>query len=175
MHHALRFYGQHQHSFLRIYIALAELTSIPLVGGLVRSVGNAYARKAHSAYLLTTAQAEQIIDSAREIALGPCSCRQVFHNCDNPVMSEIVLGNGTEAFKGRDFKKIAKEEAKEVVRQAHQKRLTHTIVRCGEHFYALCNCCACCCVPTRLRQKYGINYALIRKNDVVAEFQRQQL
>ncbi|MDP2917006.1 MAG: ferredoxin-like protein [Dehalococcoidia bacterium] len=174
MHHALAFYGSHQHTFLKAYISLAKLTSVPLIGALVRRIANTYAVKGHGGYLLSLAEAEQIIDSAEEIALGPCSCRQVFHNCDNPVMSELVLGDGTEVFKGKDFKKISKEEARDVLRQAHEKRLTHSIIKCADHFYAICNCCTCCCVPTRLRQKYGIDLALTRDPDIVQEFRRSQ-
>lgn len=175
MHHTLRFYGKHQHSFLKAYMSLAKLSRIPVLGGLVRAAGNVYARNGHGGYLLTMEQAEQIIDIAVSIALGPCSCRQVFHGCDSPLMSEIVLGTGVEVFEGQEFRAISREEAKELVHQAHEKRLIHSLMRCGDHFYALCNCCACCCVPLRLRQQYGIGSALTRNDNIVAEFQREQL
>jgi len=178
MHHTLRFYGQHQHQFLRLYIFLAKLTNIPLIGGLVRRIANIYGRRSHQGYLLTVAEAEQIIDASRYVALGPCSCRQVFHRCDNPVISEILVGTGVEVFSQigvNGFREVSKNEAKEVLRQCHQKRLTHNIVRCQQHFYAICNCCSCCCVPTRLKQNYGIGYALVRNKKVVEDFQKQQL
>lgn len=175
MHHTLRFYGRYQHGFLRAYISLAKLSKVPVIGGLARLAGNWYARNGHRGYLLTAAEAEQIVDSVQNIALGPCSCRQVFHNCDSPVMNEIVLGTGVDVFRGKDFRKITGEEAKAVIRRAHESRLTHNLMECGDHFYALCNCCTCCCVPTRLRQEYGIGSALIRKKDIVAEFRRHEL
>lgn len=175
MHHSLRLYGRYQNSFLKAYITLAKLRGIPVIGSLVRVVANAYARNGHSGYLLTTAEAEQIIDSAKNLVLGPCSCRQVFHSCDSPIMSELVLGTGIEVFKGKDFQPVSKARAKEIVQEAHEKRLTHSLMSCGHHFYALCNCCDCCCVPTRLRQKYGIGQALTRNKNIVSEFRRRQV
>lgn len=178
MHHALRFYGQHQHTILRLYMTLAMLTELPLMGRLVRWVANIYGQRQHHNYLLTQEQAQQIIDASRNVALGPCSCRQVFRNCDAPIMAEIVVGVGTKVFpeiSSNGFREISKEEAKEILRQCHQKRLMHTLSRCRGDFYAICNCCTCCCVPTRLRQNYGIDYALIRNKDVVEDFRSQQV
>jgi hypothetical protein len=178
MHHTLRFYGQHQHKILRLYMSLAKLTNIPLVGRLVRWVANTYGLHEHHGYFLTPGEAEQIIDASKNVALGPCSCRQVFHNCDAPIMAEIVVGAGAEVFpeiRSGEFHVISKDEAKDVMRQCHQRRLIPTLERCQGHFYAICNCCACCCVPLRLRQNYGIGNALVRNREVVKDFQREQL
>jgi len=178
MHHTLRFYGQHQHKILRLYMSLAKLTNIPLIGRLVRWVANTYGLHEHHGYFLTLGEAEQIIDASRNVALGPCSCRQVFHNCDAPIMAEIVVGTGAEVFpeiRSGEFHAISKEDAKDVIRQCHQKRLIPTLERCQGHFYAICNCCTCCCVPLRLKQNYGIGNALVRNKEVVKDFQREQL
>jgi hypothetical protein len=178
MHHTLRFYGQHQHKILRLYMSLAKLTNIPLIGRLVRWVANTYGLHEHHGYFLTLREAEQIIDASKNVALGPCSCRQVFHNCNAPIMAEIVVGAGAEVFpeiRPDEFHVISKEEAKDIMRQCHQKRLIPTLERCHEHFYAICNCCSCCCVPLRLRQNYGIGNALVRNKEVVKDFQREQL
>jgi hypothetical protein len=178
MHHSLRLYGQHQHRLIHIYISLARLARIPLIGGVVRWVANTYAVHGHSGYSLTLSEAEQIVDIAKSVSLGPCSCRREFHNCDQPVMSEIVLGNGSSevyATRAKEFHSITKEEAKRVLRQAHDRRLTQSIMRCGDHFYAICSCCNCCCVPMRLRHQFGIGLALVRNTRVVQDFQHQQL
>ena len=178
MHHSLRFYGQHQHQFLRLYIFLAKLTNIPFIGKWVRSAANIHGQHGHHGYLLTLAEAEQIIDASGSVALGPCSCRQTFRHCDSPIMSEIVVGIGAEVFsqiRTDEFHEISKEAAKDILRQCHQKQLTHTIMKCWQDFYAICNCCNCCCVPTRLKQHYGIEYALVRNKEIVEDFRRQQL
>jgi hypothetical protein len=178
MHHALRLYGQHQHRLIHLYLSLARLTRIPLIGRLVRWTANTYAVHGHSGYYLTLSEAEQIVDIARNVSLGPCSCRKEFHNCDHSVMSEIVLGNGSSevyATRVKEFRQLSKEEAKEMLRQAHRERLTQSIMRCGDHFYAICSCCNCCCVPTRLRQQYGVGQALVRNANVVQDFLNQRL
>ena len=178
MHHTLRFYGRYQQQWLRLYLLLAKLTKLPLVGRWVRRVANIYARRGHRGYLLTVTEAEQIIDAAGSVALGPCCCRQVSRHCDHPITSEIVVGTGAEVFsqtRRNEFHRVSKEVAKELLRQCHRQRLVTTIMKCREHFYAICNCCSCCCVPTRLKQNYGIEYALVRNKDILADFQRHQL
>ncbi|MFH1003243.1 MAG: ferredoxin-like protein [Chloroflexota bacterium] len=173
MHHTLRFYSRYQPQFLRMYIALARLTRLPLVGGLVRRVANLYARHGHRSYRLTPAEAEQIIDAASSVAVGPCQCRQVFGHCQHPVMSEILIGTGAVVFsqtRPHDFNPVSKEAAKELVRRCHRERLVTNISKCQGHFYAICNCCPCCCVPTRLRREYGIEYALVRDKKFMAGF-----
>ncbi len=178
MHHSLRIYGEHRGQFLRLYMLLARLIRVPLIGRWVRSVANTYGRRGHNGYVLTLAEAEQIVDASRTVALGSCSCRQLFHRCDSPVMSEILIGD-VELFAPRDkakgFREVSKEEAKDILRQCHEKGLTHSIMQCGQHFYAICNCCRCCCVPLRLRRDYGIEYALVRSKTVVEDYRRQQL
>ncbi len=177
MHHSLRLYGKYQHQMLRLYLLLAKLTRVPLMGRWVRNTANSYGRRGHNGYLLTLAEAEQIVDASREVALGPCSCRQITRRCDGPVMAEILLGSGVEVFKGKakGSNNISREEAKAVLRQCHEKRMTHSIMRCGEHFYAICNCCSCCCIPTRLKKEYGIEYALVRSKTVVEDYRRHQM
>ncbi len=92
MHHSLRLYSRHREWVLKFYIFWARWTKIPLIGRLVRLVANAYGRNMEGAYLLTTSEAEEIVDSAEGLALGPCACRAVFGNCDNSVNTEIMLG-----------------------------------------------------------------------------------
>jgi hypothetical protein len=177
MHHTLLFYDQHRPNFLRLYMLMARLTRVPVVGRMVRFAANSYGRHGHGGYMLTLAEAEQIVDAATVVALGLCSCRQVFRNCDNPVLSEIIVGNGLESHIHPDsqYKSISREEAKKVLRDSHANRLTHGIMRCSGHYYAICNCCTCCCVPTRLRVNYGIGQALVRNKNIVRDFQQQQL
>jgi hypothetical protein len=156
---------------------LARLTRVPVLSSLVRRVANIYGKSRHVANFLTLDQAEQIIDASNNVALGPCSCRQVFHNCNLPILTEIVVGAGVEVFskiRPDEFHEISKEEAKKVLHDCHLKHVMHTIMRCQKDFYAICNCCTCCCVPTRLKQDYGIEYALVKNKNVVEDFRRQQ-
>lgn len=178
MHHTLPFYGRYRHRFLKLYIFLAKLTRIPLLGRLVRWVANSYGRNRHGGYFITLGEAEQMIDASNSVALGPCGCRQVFHNCNRPIMTEIVVGAGREIYskiRNKEFRQVSKEEAKEVIRQCHGRGMMHTMMQCQGLFYAICSCCSCCCVPTRLKKNYGIEYAMVRNRSVVADFGKQQL
>jgi hypothetical protein len=178
MHHTLGLYGRHQHRIIHTYITLAGITRFPLVGHVARWIANAYGKLGHSGYSLTLAEAEKIVDIAGTVAVGPCSCREEFHNCKNPVMTEIVLSSGSTrvyAHRKDEFRPVSKEEAKEILRQAHKNNLLQSIMRCGDNFYAICSCCTCCCVPLRLRNQFGIGLALVRNKQVVEDFQKRQL
>jgi hypothetical protein len=177
MHHSMRLYSRHRELFLRYYIWQAGWTRIPLAGRLVRRVANLYGGRLHGAYVLSTAEAERVVDIAGEVSLGPCTCRQVFRNCDNPVDTEIMVSLGRNAFvaeRPQEYRNITSEEAKEVLRECHRRGLIHTIIKCRNDFYAICNCCNCCCVPLRLTKQYGIGKALTRSTDIVAEFSARQ-
>ena len=178
MHHSLWLYSGHREGVIRFYMFMAQWTRIPLVGRLVRRVANAYGRNMEGGYLLTTGEAEQIVDDAEGVAVGPCTCRSVFRNCDKPINVEILLGATRHIFMEHmphDSHEITKTEAKDILRDCHQRGLIHTIIKCKEHFYAICNCCSCCCVPLRLSKQYGIGNALNRHGDIVQEFREYQL
>ena len=178
MHHSLRLYSRHRECILRFYIFWAKWTKIPLIGRLVRGVANAYGKKGSAAYLLTLNEAEEIMGISEGLALGPCTCRAVFKNCDNPINTEIMLGLSRNIFieeRPHDYREITKQEAKDILRQCHQRGLIHTIIKCRGDYYAICNCCSCCCVPLRLSKQYGIGKAITRNEDIVRQFREHQL
>ena len=172
MHHSLRVYSRYRELILRYYIFQAKWTKIPLVGRLVRWVANKFGENVEQGYLLTPDEAEAIIDCSEKLALGPCSCRTVFKNCDNPVNTEIMVGLTQDVFieeRPEDYREITKLEAKEILRECRQKGLIHTVMKFQGSYYAMCNCCTCCCVPWRLSRKYGIGNALTRHEDIVGK------
>ena len=179
MHHTLKIYSRYRDTFLRIYIFLARWTSIPVIGGLVRIVANLFGGNSHGANMLTLNEAYEIIDSAGSIALGPCTCRSVFKNCDALLNAEIMLSINKTVFafnekKPDAYRMIDKQEAKDIMKRCHDKKLLHTIIKCRGDYYALCNCCTCCCVPYRLLKDYGIGNALTRHKDIVNRFKKSQ-
>ncbi|MEA1959676.1 MAG: ferredoxin-like protein [Chloroflexota bacterium] len=173
MHHSLRLYSRHRELLLKYYIFQAKWTRIPLIGRAVRAVANLYGRHAASAYLITTDEAERIVDMAEGLALGPCTCRQVFKKCEGPIDTEIIVGLARNIFideRPQDYREIDAKEAKEVLRRCHDLGLIHTLLRCRDDFYAICNCCSCCCVPLRLKKRYGIGRAVTRPPDIIHLF-----
>ena len=107
MHHSLRVYSRYRELFLRYYIFQAKWTGLPLIGKLVRKVANLYGKRASGAYLRTLQEANEIIDNSDGLALGPCTCRIVFKNCENPTNTEIMLSLGHNIFfNGRPYEGI---------------------------------------------------------------------
>jgi len=177
MHHTLKLYSRHRESMLKFYMFWARCTRLPLLGRLVRWVANTWGDNLEGAYVLTPDEAAEVVDASGSLMVGPCTCRQVYHNCNNPVNVEIMLSlNGNIFIEERpdEYREISKEEAKEILRDCHQRGLIHSIVRCRDDFFAICSCCSCCCVPLRLHNQYGIGKALSRRDDIVEVFREYQ-
>ncbi|MBI2868532.1 MAG: ferredoxin-like protein [Chloroflexi bacterium] len=175
MHHSMKLYSRHREIFIRAYIFFGKWTRIPVIGRLVRAVANAYGAGVTRAYLLNYAEAREIVANARGIALSPCTCRAVFKNCDHPVQAELMIGASRHAFiheRPAAHREISKDEALDILKKCHEGGLMHTIVKCRDEYYAICNCCTCCCVPYRLQKNYGIGKALSRNNNIVREFKK---
>lgn len=177
-HHTLKFYSINQELILRIYMLGAKLAKIPVAGRVVKAIMEWYARNQHSAWILTREEAKELIDRATSIAVGDCKCRKVFKNCDNPLKTDIVLGIGYDVFmevrKG-EYREISKLEAKKIIDECSERGLVHTIVKCQDNFYAICNCCSCCCVPLRLRREYGVKNVWKRDKDILNKFLSSKL
>lgn len=178
MHHSLRVYSKYREFFLKYYIWQAKWVKICLIGRLVRKVANLYGNRASAAYLLTLQEANEIVDNAVGLAVGPCTRRAVFHNCDSAINTEIMLGLSRNIFiaeRPHDYREITSGEAKAILKECHLNGLIHTVIKCRKDFYSICNCCSCCCVPLRLGKLYGIANALARKDNIVEEFKAHQL
>jgi hypothetical protein len=177
MHHTLKFYGSQRKSVLRFYMFFAKWTRIPWLGRLVGRIANAYGRNLHHAYLLTPAEAEELVAVAEGVAVAACTCREIYQKCDHPVDAEILLGPSRHIFletmRGNS-REITREKAREILRDSQRRGLILTIVKCREDFYAICSCCSCCCVPLRLSKQYGIGEVLVRHKDIVKEFREYQ-
>jgi hypothetical protein len=177
MHHSLRLYSRNREWVAKFYIFWGKRAKLPVIGRLIRWVANAYGNNLERAYMLTTSEAEEIVEIAEGLALGPCTCRTLFKNCDNLINAEIMLRlNGNVFIEDRpeDYREVTTEEAREILRQCHERGLVHTIIKCREDYYAICNCCPCCCIPLRLSKQYGIG-ALKRNEDIVGQFKEYQI
>jgi hypothetical protein len=177
MHHSLRLYSGNRRIVLRFYIFFARLTRLPLLGRLARWAANVYGCNLHRAYLLTPAEAAELVNTAEGLAVAPCDCRRLFKNCDHPVNAEILLGPTRHVMleaMPKDSHEISREKAGEILRENQRRGLIFTILKCREDFYAICSCCSCCCVPLRLSKQYGIGEALVRHKDIVKEYREFQ-
>ncbi len=173
MHHTLKFYNANRPNILRFYMFGARCTRIPLIGGLVRKIANTYARGEHHGYLLTPEEAAKLIPLAGAIASSKCTCRTLYHKCDNPRDNEILLAPTRHVLletmpQGAEI--ITPVRATEILNDSRRRGLVTTIVKCRGDYYAICSCCTCCCVPLRFSKKYNIGEALLRHKDIVKEF-----
>lgn len=98
---------------------------------------------------------DEVLEYVSEIRLVPCNCRKLAGRCAKPVETCLSFDDFiTDRTFGRS---LTKEEAKELVETAHKKGLMHQVNSDwrtkGPAF--MCNCCSCCCYPTRLAQDKG--------------------
>jgi ferredoxin len=108
--------------------------------------------------VMLLSEVEEMIGAATCIVVQPCDCRRLGQSCDKPVDTCIWLDEGALAALDRGHgRRVAKEEAKELVRWADKQGLMHTAD--GEWqtrgLSAICNCCACDCYPFRAAQELG--------------------
>ncbi|TGE31845.1 4Fe-4S dicluster domain-containing protein [Desulfosporosinus sp. Sb-LF] len=98
---------------------------------------------------------EELLDSVREIRLVPCNCRKLAGQCTKPTGTCLGFDH---SITDRTFgQSLTKEEAKEIVKMAHRKGLMHQVNSDWRTngLAWICNCCACCCYPTRLALEKG--------------------
>ncbi len=173
MHHSLKFYNDNRAFILRFYMFGARCTRLPLIGGLVRKIANAYARGEHHAYLVTAEEAYRLIDGARAIASTKCTCRSLFHNCGHPKDNEILLSPSRHVLletAPKEAREITADKAREIIQDSQRRGLVLSFMKCRGDYYAICSCCTCCCAPLRFSKRYQIGEALVRHKDIVKEF-----
>ena len=98
---------------------------------------------------------EKLLDSVRNIRLVPCNCRKLAGHCSK--LTETCL-SFDHSITDRTFgRSLTKEEAKEIVKTAHRNGLMHQVNSDWRinGLAWMCNCCSCCCYPTRLAQERG--------------------
>jgi Pyruvate/2-oxoacid:ferredoxin oxidoreductase delta subunit len=124
---------------------------------------------------------EQIIPypTARDIVLkGPprvtvleCPCRHARENPCQPTDVCMVVGGGefTLDHHPNRSRRITQQEALELLRAEHERGHVHTAYfkdACDNRFYAICNCCSCCCGGLEAMNKYGV--AMVASSGFVA-------
>jgi len=114
---------------------------------------------------------EQIIPypTAREIVLeGPpsvvlmeCPCRHSRENPCTPTDVCMIVGDGAFVLDHHpdQSRAISQQEALDLLRAEHERGHVHAAYfkdACDNRFYAICNCCPCCCGGLEAMVKYGI-------------------
>ncbi|HET90248.1 MAG TPA: hypothetical protein ENN99_05850, partial [Chloroflexi bacterium] len=108
--------------------------------------------------ILLLHEVAEMLDAAADIIVQPCDCRRLAQQCDRPVETCIWLDEGARHALARGYgRRLSREEAKELVRQADRQGLMHTADSEWQTrgLHAICNCCACDCYPFRAAQELG--------------------
>lgn len=95
------------------------------------------------------------------IAVFDCACRLLQENPCQPVNVCMAVGEPVasfvleaERFRARE---VGREEAVEILRAEHERGHVHSAYfkdAAAGRFYAICNCCPCCCVGMQAFNKF---------------------
>jgi ferredoxin len=108
--------------------------------------------------VMLLSEIEEMIDAAEHIVVQPCDCRRLGQRCDRPIETCIWMDAGALAALDRGHgRRLAREEAKALVRRLDKQGLMHTADSEWQTrgLHAICNCCACDCYPFRAARELG--------------------
>ncbi len=104
-----------------------------------------------------------ILQNPESIAVGPCGCRL---NSDNPCLPYpmdvcLVVGDPGADFIANEnpkFRAISPDEAVKILEDSHKRGDVHCAYFKREiagRFFAICNCCKCCCMGVKMWNLMG--------------------
>jgi ferredoxin len=118
--------------------------------------------------ILTPELAQAIITNDREIPLrdvvvSECPCRHARENPCQPTQVCMMIGQPFVNFAlehhPHTTRRLTQAEALELLRAEHERGHVHTAWfkdALMNRFYAICNCCKCCCGGIEAMVKYGV-------------------
>lgn len=106
---------------------------------------------------------EFVLQGPPDVAAFECGCRHARENPCEPFRVCMAVGQPFAGFildhHPQTSRLLTQEEALELLRAEHDRGHVHTAWfkdACGGRFYAICNCCKCCCIGIEGMVKYGI-------------------
>lgn len=117
-----------------------------------------------------------VLDNPQSIAVGTCACRAAAENPCIPPPMEVCLFIGDPfasfiAEKSPLFRKSSPEEAIEIIEDAHKRgdvQCAYFKKDIGNKFFAICNCCDCCCVGIKMWNMLGGAVPIIAASGYIA-------
>ena len=119
-----------------------------------------------------------VLDNPESIAVGVCACRAASPKpCLPPGKQDVCLfiGDPYASFIGEKnplFRKITQEKAVKVIEDAHKRGDVHCAYfkkDVGNKFFAICNCCDCCCLGIKMWNMLGGMVPIIAPSGYVAK------
>ena len=103
-----------------------------------------------------------ILNAPPEVAAYECGCRHARANPCQPTQVCMVMGEPVVSFilehHPTTSKRLTQAEALELLHAEHERGHLHSAWfknAVGNRFYAICNCCKCCCGGIEAMAKYG--------------------
>jgi ferredoxin len=103
-----------------------------------------------------------ILKTPLAITLYECACRHARANPCQPTNVCMNIGDATGFMvehNPHSARRITQQEALEILRAEHERGHLHSAWFkdvLGDRFYAICNCCKCCCGGIEGMVKYGV-------------------
>lgn len=102
-----------------------------------------------------------VLENPQNLALLRCACRMLQEKPCEPLEVCMAVGDPLVSFLLEHHvlgaRRIAQDEAIELLQAEHQRGHVHTAYFkdvTGGRFYAICNCCSCCCLGMQAWLKY---------------------
>jgi electron transport complex protein RnfB len=119
--------------------------------------------------LLPYERASELLESAKSFGVRECICRKqkgmIGERCDYPLENCLNFAPVEGAFANQPHvRPITREEALQILREAEEAGLVHSVYNQQEGIFYICNCCPCCCGIMRGVVEFGHAHALARSN-----------
>ena len=106
---------------------------------------------------------ELVLKGPPDVAVLECGCRHARDNACKPIQVCMVIGQPFVDFivehHPETSRRLSQGEALELLQAEHDRGHLHSAWfkdACMDRFYAICNCCSCCCGGIEAMVKYSI-------------------
>ena len=111
----------------------------------------------------------ELIENSQSFGVRECICRKqkglIDERCEYPNINCINLAPIEGAFANMPHvKPVSKDEALQILREAEEAGLVHTVYNYQQDLHYICNCCPCCCGILRGVVEFGQAHAMARSN-----------
>ena len=104
-----------------------------------------------------------VLKGSPDVTVFECACRHARPNPCQPIQVCMAIGQPFADFifehHPKSSRRLSQSEALELLRQEHERGHVHSAWFKDvllNRFYAICNCCKCCCAGIEAMVKYGI-------------------
>ncbi|MFX1502255.1 MAG: ATP-binding protein [Promethearchaeota archaeon] len=155
--------------YLDYATGLSKKAKIPILGRLVRKVGNRVIPNKHSGQVIKLEDALKIVDLADNLCLLDCMCRKNIRGSKEGVC--INFGPIKELFQklkpSEKVEVLTPDQAKELIKQSDNRGYYHQVLFAKLPYpVVVCNCDANSCTAFKLRFNFGIQRGLVKGHEV---------